>query len=73
MRLQLYICDALCEKVAIFLKLIFQYWLNNAKKHAKWRLRDYCSFMWTNTLAISTSSFKVQIHVVFPERVFVTE
>ena len=21
----------LCEKVAIFLKLIFQYWLNNAK------------------------------------------
>ena len=23
----------LCEKVAIFLKLIFQYWLNNAKKH----------------------------------------
>ena len=26
-----YICDALCEKVAIFLKLIFQCWLNNAK------------------------------------------
>ena len=25
------ICDVLCEKVAIFLKLIFQYWLNNAK------------------------------------------
>ena len=27
----IFICDALCEKVAIFFKLIFQYWLNNAK------------------------------------------
>ena len=26
------------------------------EKHAKWRICDYCSFMWTNTLAISTSS-----------------
>ena len=40
-------------------------------KHAKWRIRDYCNFMWTNTLAISTSSFKVQILVVFQERVFI--
>ena len=39
------------------------------EKHGQ--IRDYCSFMWTNTLAISNSSFKVQILVVFPERVFI--
>ena len=55
---------ALCEKVAIFLKLIFQYWLINAKNTPSGKfviiVVSCGQIPWLSLPAVS-----VQIHVVY--------